>query len=133
MQKSFLTDVQHVKPGLLIFRRGDVQHSNWYSRAKVPHSKRYKTVSLKTPDINDAMEKARDFEAEIRAMLKHRVPIFDKSFAEIAHEYSVQKRKAEIGQITMNRWKTIDGHIRLPPDPVHRQRRNNGSDRRKVG
>lgn len=114
MQKHFLIDVQQVKPGLIIFRRGDVQHSNWYSRAKVPHSKRYKTVSLKTLDIDDAKEKARDFEAEIRAMLKHRVPIFDKSFAEIAQEYSaLQKRKADIGQITMNRWKTVDGHIRL--------------------
>jgi len=56
MQQPFLTDVQNLKPGLIIFRRGDVQHRNWYGRVKVPKSRLYKTVSLKTPDINLAKE-----------------------------------------------------------------------------
>lgn len=114
MEKPFLTDVQKLKPGLIIFRRGDVAHKNWYSRIKVPRTSQYKTVSLKTPDVNDAKEKAFDLDAEIRFKIKHQVPVFDKSFAEVAQEYSdIQKRKADIGQITQHRWKTIDGHIRL--------------------
>jgi integrase len=114
MQQPFLTDVQNLKPGLIIFRRSDVQHRNWYGRVKVPKSRQYKTVSLKTPDINIAKEMAYDLDAEIRILVKRQIPVFDKSFADVALEYSsVQERKAKIKQITLNRWKTIDGHIRL--------------------
>ena len=114
MQTPFLTEVQNLKPGLIIFRRGDVQHRNWYSRVKVPGTGRYKTVSLKTSDLREATDKAFDLDAEIRFKVKHQVPVFDKSFAEVAQEYSrLLYKKAEIGQITMHRWKTVDGHIRL--------------------
>lgn len=110
---TFLNDAQELKPGLIIFRRGDVQHRNWYCRIKVPNTSRYKTVSLETPDINEAKEKAFDQDADIRFRVRHQVPIFDKAFAEVAKEYSDhQKRQAEIGQITLNRWKIVDSYIR---------------------
>ena len=111
---SFLVDVQELKTGLIIFRRADVKHRNWYCRVKVPREDRYKTISLKTSDIHEARDKAFDHDADIRFRVKHDVPIFDKSFAEVAQEYSDhQKKAAQIGQITMERWVVIDGYIRL--------------------
>ena len=112
--QHFLTDIQELKKGLIIFRRADVQHKNWYCRVKVPGTSQYKTISLKTSDINEAKEKAFDHDSDIRFRVRHQVPVFDKSFADVAKEYSdFQKRVADIGQITLHRWKTVDGHIRL--------------------
>src|SRR5579863_6962713 len=37
---AFLTDKEELKPGLVIFRRGDVQHRNWYCRVKLPRTDR---------------------------------------------------------------------------------------------
>jgi len=111
---SFLVDIQQLKTGLIIFRRTDVKHRNWYCRVKVPKEDRYKTISLKTSDINEARDKAFDHDADIRFRVKHEVPVFDKSFADVATEYSVyHKSVAQSGQITMRRWLTVDGHIRL--------------------
>lgn len=111
---SFLVDVQELKTGLIIFRRADVAHRNWYCRVRVPNEDRYKTISLKTSDIREARDKAFEHDADIRFRVKHDVPIFEKSFAEVAQEYSAfHKGVAASGQITMNRWKIVDGYIRL--------------------
>lgn len=111
---GYLTDVQKLKNGLIIFRRSDVQHRNWYCRIKVPNTRLYKTISLKTSDINEAKDRAFDHDADIRFRVRHEVPVFEKTFAQVAQEYSdFQKRAADIGQITTNRWKTVNGHIRL--------------------
>ena len=48
---AFVTDKAELKPGLILFRRGDVEHRMWYCRMKMPKADRYKTVSLKTTDI----------------------------------------------------------------------------------
>jgi hypothetical protein len=53
---AFVTEKEELKPGLIIFRRGDVEHRMWYCRMKMPKADRYKTVSLKTSD----KEAARD-------------------------------------------------------------------------
>jgi integrase len=111
---AFLTDVQELKPGLIIFRRADVKHRNWYCRVRVPTEDAYKTVSLKTSDINEAKNKAYDQDADIRFRIKHEVPIFEKSFAEVAKEYSdFHKSVAKSGQITMRRWEVVESEIRL--------------------
>lgn len=111
---TFMTDVHELKPGLIIYRRTDVKHRNWYCRIKLPKEDRYKRISLGITDINEAKSKAFHHDVEVHFKVRHHVPVFDKSFAEVALEYSVQhKRLSEIGQITENRWKTIDGHIRL--------------------
>ena len=73
---AFLLDVQELKPGLILFRRGDVQHRNWYCRIKLPRADRYKTVSLQTADINAARERAFDDDADLRFRIKHDVPVF---------------------------------------------------------
>ncbi|MGI0134843.1 MAG: tyrosine-type recombinase/integrase, partial [Candidatus Micrarchaeaceae archaeon] len=111
---SFLVDPQELKNGLVIFRRADVKHQNWYCRVKVPGTDKYKTISLKTPDINEAKNKAFDHDSDIRFRVKHEVPIFEKSFEEVAQEYGQYlKGTADAGQITLRRWKVVDGHIRL--------------------
>jgi len=51
---AFVTHKEEIKPGLIIFRRADVGHRNWYCRVKLPKADRYKTVSLKTADIGVA-------------------------------------------------------------------------------
>jgi len=38
---NFVIDAHELKPGLIIFRRGDVQHKRWYCRM-VPKEDRYK-------------------------------------------------------------------------------------------
>jgi integrase len=111
---GFIVDKEELKPGLIVFRRADVKHKNWYCRIGVPDSDQYKTISLKTPDLNEARIKAFDHDADVRFRIKHNVPIFEKSFAEVAEEYAkLKKSQAEAGQITMRRWQSVDGHIRL--------------------
>ena len=81
---SFLVDVQELKDGLVIFRRADVKHKNWYCRVRVPGSGRYKTISLKIADINEAKDRAFDHDADIRFRVKHDVPVFNHPFREVA-------------------------------------------------
>lgn len=110
----FMVDVHKLKSGLIIYRRSDVQHKNWYCRIKLPQQDRYKRISLKTANIDDAKVAALRHDIAIETKMEHQLPVFDKPFSEVALEYSErQRRLAEIGQITLNRWKTIDGHIRL--------------------
>jgi hypothetical protein len=51
MALAFITDKEEFKPGLIIFRRGDVRHSNFYCRIKLLKANRYKTVALDTTDF----------------------------------------------------------------------------------
>jgi len=115
---SFLVDVHELKTGLIIFRRSDVKHTNWYCRVRIPKEDRYKTISLRTSDINEAKDKAFDHDADIRFRVRHEVPIFEKSFAQVAAEYSEHlKAIAESGQITKTRWRVVDSYIRLHLSP----------------
>src|SRR5580658_5156146 len=115
---TFLTDKEELKPGLVIFRRGDVQHRNWYCRVKIPKSDRYKTLSLKTADIAAARDRAYDHDADLRFRLKHDVPIFNRSFSQIAKEYvEQQKRRAATGQVSDSRWRKCESVIRVRLDP----------------
>lgn len=111
---SFLVDVQELKPGLIIFRRADVKHRGWYCRIKVPDADRYKSISLKTSDIDAARERAFDQDADVRFRVKHEVPIFNRPFSQIANDFAdLQKERVEAGQIKLKRWKIIDSVIRV--------------------
>ncbi len=46
---AFVTDKSELKPGLVLFRRGDVDHQMWYCRMKIPKADRYKTARLIRP------------------------------------------------------------------------------------
>jgi integrase len=109
---AFLVDTQELKPGLIIFRRADVKHRNWYCRVKLPKADRYKTVSLKTADIDAARERAFDQEVEVRFRIKHEVPIFNRPFSQIAKDFSdFQKQRSEAGQITPKRLTNLESVI----------------------
>src|ERR1700680_3446696 len=84
---AFLIDTQELKTGLIIFRRADVKHRNWYCRVKLPHMDRYKTVSLKTADIDAARERAFDQDAALRFRIKHEVTIFTRPFTRHASSW----------------------------------------------
>ncbi len=110
---NFVIDAHELKPGLIIFRRGDVQHKRWYCRMKVPKEDRYKTISLKTSDMTEAKDKAYDQDAELRFKVKHEMPLFNRLFSQVAKEFSdMQKDRADVGQITHHRWRVLDSHIR---------------------
>ncbi len=109
---TFITDKEELKPGLIIFRRADVEHRNWYCRIKVPKADRYKTISLKTADIGAARLLAHDQEVEIRACIKRDFPIFNRPFSQIAQEYlAVQQARAKRGEISAERPKKIKSII----------------------
>jgi integrase len=110
---SFITDAQELKTGLIIFRRADVKHQNWYCRIKIPAEDRYKTVSLKTPDINTAKDLAFDQDADVRFRIKHDVPVFNRPFSQVAEEFAaLQKERADTGQISQKRYENIVSWIK---------------------
>lgn len=101
---TFVTDKEVLKPGLIIFRRADVQHRNWYCRVKVPKEDRYKTVSLKTDDINAARAQAWDHDGEVRYASKRGDPIFNRPFRDVANEFlATQTARAKRGEISQAR------------------------------
>lgn len=115
---TFIIDQQELKPGLILFRRGDVQHERWYCRMKITGEDRYKTVSLKTTDLREARDKAYDLDAELRFKIKHELPVFNRLFSQVAKEYlDQQKERAEVGQITLHRWRVLDSHVRSQLNP----------------
>lgn len=109
---AFLLDARELKTGLIIFRRSDVKHRNWYCRIKLPQADRYKTVCLKTSDVDAAKERAFDEDADLRFRIKHDVPIFNRPFSGVAKDFlAQQKERAEVGEITHHRWATMDSII----------------------
>jgi len=113
-----MIDAEELKSGLTIFRRADVAHRNWYCRIKMPKEDRYKTVSLKTSDVNAARDKAFEHDADIRFRLKHEVPVFNRPFSQIAKDFSdLQKARANAGEISLHRWRVLDSQIRTQLNP----------------
>ena len=105
---AFIIDKEELKPGLIIFRRADVAHHNWYCRIKLPKADRYKTYSLNTSNIEAAKERAFDYDADIRFRLKHDVPVFNRPFIEVAREYlATQVARAKRGEISALRPKKL--------------------------
>jgi len=112
---SFIIDKEEIKPGLIIFRRGDVDHRNYYCRIKLPKADRYKTVSLKTAILEEARNKAFDVDADVRFRIKHDVPIFNRPFSEVAEEYlRTQEARALRGEISAARPKKLRAVIQGP-------------------
>lgn len=115
---SFQIDTKILKDGLIIFRRNDVKHRMWYCRMAIPKERRfgvnrYKTICLKTTDEAAARASAFDQDSELRFKVKHEMPVFNRSFAQVAQEYSdKEKGRAEVGQITHHRWRVQDSHIK---------------------
>ena len=102
---AFIIDKEELKTGLIIFRRGDVEHRNFYCRIKLPKEDRYKTVALKTADREAARDKAFDQDADIRFRLKHDVPVFNRPFRQVAEEYvATQQRRADAGEVSQARF-----------------------------
>ena len=109
---AFITDKEELKPGLIIFRRSDVDHRNFYCRIKLPKADRYKTYSLKTADIGAARDRAFDHDADVRFRIKHDVPVFNRPFREVAKEYlAAQEARAKRGEISAARPKKLKAVI----------------------
>src|SRR5258707_7699647 len=105
---AFITDKEEINPGLVIFRRADVAHENWYCRMKLPDADRYKTVSLKTPYVEDARKLAGAQQVKLQYAIELKVPVFNRPFSQIARDYlAEQELRAKNGKITHERVKRV--------------------------
>ncbi len=105
---TFVTDKEELKPGLIVFRRGDVLHSNWYCRIRLPRADRYKTISLQTADIIVARERALDHDVDLQRRFQQGA----RPFGELAIEYlETQRRRAGAGEISDRRVESIKSII----------------------
>lgn len=86
---AIVTDKEELKPGLIIFRRGDVEHRTWYCRTKLRNVDRYKTVSLRTAEIEIARVRALVHGAELQLRMKYDIPVFTLSFREVGRMVEV--------------------------------------------
>lgn len=108
-----MIDTEVLKDGLVIFRRGDVKHDNWYCRMRLFKENRYKTICLDTPILKEARDKAFDEDAELRFKIKHELPVFDRKFSDVAAEYeALQERRMKAGEISPQRFEAIKYYIR---------------------
>jgi integrase len=111
----FITDKEQVQPGLIIFRRGDVGHDNFYCRVRIQNEDRYKTISLRTADRQTARDRALDQYADIRFRVKHDVPVFNRPFLQVAEEYAeAQQRRASAGEVSQSRIMNVKNKINGP-------------------
>ncbi|CAH0498164.1 site-specific integrase [Novosphingobium sp. CECT 9465] len=112
---SFILDKEQVKKGLIIFRRGDVAHDEFYCRVRIKNEDRYKTISLHTSDRQTARDLALEADSDIRNRLKYDFPVFNRSFAQVAEEYAnAQQRRANVGEVSQARAKNVKNKIDGP-------------------
>jgi integrase len=112
---KFITDKEQVKAGLIIFRRGDVGHDQYYCRVRIHNEDRYKTISLRTADRDTARDRAMDQDADIRFRVKHDVPVFNRPFLQVAEEYAeAQQRRANAGEVSQGRAINIKNKVKGP-------------------
>jgi integrase len=112
---AFITDKEQVKAGLIIFRRGDVGHDQFYCRVRLRGEDRYKTISLKTSDRQTARDLAMDHDADIRFRVKHDVPVFNRPFSQVAAEYAeAQQRRANAGEVSQARAMNVKNKVDGP-------------------
>ena len=110
---AFIIDKEALKSGLIIFRRGDVVHRNFYCRIKLPLEDRYKTIALGTSDRESARDKAFDLDADIRFRIKHDVPVFNRPFRQVAEEYvALLERRVKIGEVSSHSLKNTANRCR---------------------
>ncbi len=112
---TFITDKEQIKAGLIIFRRGDVGHDNYYCRIRIQNEDRYKTIALRTSDRQTARDRAMDQDADIRFRVKHDVPVFNRPFSQVAEEYAeAQQRRANAGEISQARAMNVMNKVKGP-------------------
>ena len=111
----FITDKEQVKKGLIIFRRGDVAHDEFYCRVRIKNEDRYKTISLRTSDRQTARDLALEADSDIRNRLKYEIPVFNRSFAQVAEEYAnAQQRRANVGEVSQARAANVKNKVDGP-------------------
>lgn len=110
---AFVTEKEELQAGLIIFRRGDVDHRRWYCRIKLPKADRYKTISLKTSDKDEARKQALQQNARVEIKLEANIAVFNRSFSQVAKEYAalqddrlanreISEKRADLVRDTIN-------------------------------
>jgi integrase len=107
-----MLDRTEIQSGIIIYRRSDVVHHDWYCRLKVPEQNRYKYVSLETPDMTLARDKAVHEYARLLFKLEYKLPLFERAFGEIADDYIAEQMERVKGkEITQKRCDTEEGYV----------------------
>ena len=84
---------------VMLFKRADHKRPKWQARYRIDG--RYKTVSLRTYDYEEAKTTALEEFDELRIMHKLNMPVFKRTFESVADEFvSHQLKRVEQGEIT---------------------------------
>ena len=86
---------------------------NYYVRMRLTLEKKYLRQSLKTPDLDTAIQRAEDFVLQTLSDINSGKKMFGMTLGELAEEY-LEYRKDDIGLetgITEGRWRTIKTYV----------------------
>lgn len=97
---------------VIVYTRDDVQDGIWQCRIRVPGLKKYVRKSTGTKDLDDAIRFADDVYAVVLHKHQNDIPVFTKSFDEIADELLRRaERDAEHGRLSDGRVGLIRGTL----------------------
>ena len=74
-----------------LYKRADIDSNSWHMRIKVPKLIKNVRESTKTNDLNKAKEIAMERYFEIKLQIKNDIPVFRKTFGDIAKELIKEK------------------------------------------
>lgn len=128
---AFIINKEELRPGLIIFQRGDVTHGRWSCRIRLPRS-RYKTVALDTCEKDEARELAFKHADQMALGIKYGVALFNPPFSQVARAYlALQRSRASRGYVSPSQLRKIETIISkrllpyvgtLPMDRVENER-----------
>jgi hypothetical protein len=107
------TDEHVVCDGSVIVYRTPPSGDVWQMRCWIREEKKYFRRSLRTRDLNKAIEAARDLYYDTRARVRHGERLFPVTISTIVQRYlTARLADVERGYITAGRWKTIETHLK---------------------
>lgn len=97
---------------VIVYLREDVREGIWQCRIRLPGLKKYVRKSMGTKDLEQAKREAEDLYAETAYKLRTDIPVFTKTFNEVADELLRKAgRDAEQGRLSKGRVGLIRGTL----------------------
>jgi integrase len=112
-KQSWRGDTYEILGGKAIIYTTLKSGGNYYVRMRLTLEKKYLRQSLKTPDLDTAIQRAEDFVLQTLSDINSGKKMFGMTLGELAEEY-LEYRKDDIGLetgITEGRWKTIKTYV----------------------
>ena len=84
----------------------------WYFRTWIVEEEKHLRQSLRTTDLDEAIDRAEKLYIEVRNKVQHGIKYFGISFAELGKDYlDYQQGRVDTGKITKGRFDTIKTQI----------------------